>query len=145
MKSLTFAIRDIFLSHSGVPAPRTTRSLLAPWLCYCFSCLIVCLPVAICLTDVSHMFIDSFLALITSCTLSFHHHVSLSPPCCNAQHPESYSQNRRAPLLQPPRTLSTGLTFFNTVSLNFILGFSSFNLHHFIIGDACSGVQRFLP
>ena len=41
--------------------------------------LLVCLPVAICLTDVSHIFIDSFLALITSCTLSFHHQVSLSP------------------------------------------------------------------
>ena len=68
-----------------------------------------------------------------------------SPPCCNAQHLVSYSQNRRAPLLPPSCTLSTGLTFFNTVSLNFILCVSSFNLHHFIIGVACSGVQRFLP
>ena len=43
-------------------------------------------------------------------------------------------------------TLSTGLTLSNTVSLNFILGnVSSFNLHHFIIGVFCSGVQRFLP
>ena len=41
--------------------------------------LLVCLPATICLTDVSHIFIDSFLALITSCTLSFHHQVSLSP------------------------------------------------------------------
>ena len=41
--------------------------------------LLVCLPVAICLTDCSHIFIDSFLVLITSCTLrSFHHQVSLS-------------------------------------------------------------------
>ena len=68
-----------------------------------------------------------------------------SPPCCNAQHLVSYSQNRRAPLLPPSCTLSTGLTFFNTVSLNFILGLSSFNLHHFITGVACSGVQRFSP
>ena len=57
----------------------------------------------------------------------------------------SYSQNRRAPLLPPSCTLSTGVTFFNTVSLSFILGLSSFNLHHFIIGVACSGVQRFSP
>ena len=42
-------------------------------------------------------------------------------------------------------TLSTGLTFSNTVSINFILELSSFNLHHFILGVACSGVQRFLP
>ena len=68
-----------------------------------------------------------------------------SPPCCNAQHLVSYSQNRRAPLLPPSCTLSTGLTFFNTVSLNFILGFSSFNLHHFIIGVACSGFNVFSP
>ena len=68
-----------------------------------------------------------------------------SPPGCNAQHLVSYSQNRRAPLLPPSCTLSTGVTFFNTVSLSFILGLSSFNLHHFIIGVACSGVQRFLP
>ena len=42
-------------------------------------------------------------------------------------------------------TLATGLTFSNTVSLNAILGFSPFNLHHFIHGFACSDVQRFLP
>ena len=30
-------------------------------------------------------------------------------------------------------TLSTGLAFSNTVSLNLFLGFSSFNLHHFIL------------
>ena len=41
--------------------------------------LLVCLPVAICLTDVSHISIDSVLALITSCTLSFHYQLSLSP------------------------------------------------------------------
>ena len=68
-----------------------------------------------------------------------------SPPGCNAQHLVSYSQNRRAPLLPSSCTLSTGVTFFNTVSLSFILGLSSFNLHHFIIGVACSGVQRFSP
>ena len=66
-----------------------------------------------------------------------------SPPCCNAQHVVSYSQNRRAPLLPPFLTLSTCHTFSNTVSLNFILGFSSFNLQHFILGVACSDVQRF--
>ena len=38
----------------------------------------------------------------------------------------SYSQNRRAPLLPPSCTLSTGVTFFNTVSPSFILGLSSF-------------------
>ena len=73
-------LSEISFFHTPVfPSPRTTRSLLAPWLCYCFRCLLVCLPVALCLTDVSHIFIASFLALITSCTLSFHHHVSLSP------------------------------------------------------------------
>ena len=111
--------------------------------------LLVCLPVAICLTDVSHIFIGSFLALITSCTLSFHHHVSLSPWDLRP----AVMLNTSCPTLKivvllcshHSCTLSTGLTFFNTVSLNFILGFSSFNLHHFIIGVACSGVQRFLP
>ena len=42
------------------------------------------------------------------------------------------------------RTLSTGLTFSNTFSLNFILRLSYFNLHHFILGVACSGFQPFL-
>ena len=73
------SLSEIAFFHTPVfPAPRTTRSLLASWLCYCFRCLLVCLHVAICLPDVSHIFIASFLALITSCTLSFHRHVSLS-------------------------------------------------------------------
>ena len=41
-------------------------------------------------------------------------------------------------------TLSIDHTFSNTVSLNLIVRFPSFNLHHFILGIACSGVQHFL-
>ena len=110
-----------------------------------------CLPacIAICLTDVSYIFIDPFFSLDHLLHLIISPPCLIiswgSPPCCSAQHLVSYSQNRRAPLPPPSSTLSTGLTFFNTFSLNFILGLFSFNLHHIIIGVACSGVQRFPP
>ena len=49
--------------------------------CYCFLCrLVACLYLSLpsCLRDVSHIFFPTFLAFITSYTLSFHHHVSSS-------------------------------------------------------------------
>ena len=69
-----------------------------------------------------------------------------SPPSCNVLHLLSYSL-KIVVLLSSHHsyTLSTGLTFSNTISLNVILRFPSFNLHHFTLGVACSGVQRFLP
>ena len=91
----------------------------------------------------------SFLAFITSCPLSFHHQVSLS----HGDLRPAVMLTTSCPTLKIVVllcshhfcTLSTGLTFSNTVSLNFILGFSSFNLPHFILVVACSGVQRCLP
>ena len=111
-----------------------------------------CLPACsyLCLPDVSHIFITSFIAFVTSCTLSFHHHVSLFPgdlrPTVMLN--TSCSTLKIVVLLSSHYscTLSAGLTFSNTDSLNFILGnISSFYRHHFILGVACSGVQRFLP
>ena len=110
-----------------------------------------CVPACsyLCLPDLSHIFRASFLAFITSCTLSFHHQVSLSHgdlrPAVMLN--TSCSTLKIVVLLcsRHSCTLSTGLIFSNTVSLNFILGFSSFNLHQFILGIACSDFQRFLP
>ena len=103
----------------------------------------------LCLPDVSHIFSASFLAFITSCTLSSHHQVSLS----HGDLRPAILLNTSCPILKivvllcshHSCTLSTGLTFSNTVSLNFILGLSSFNHHHFILVVACSGVHPFLP
>ena len=103
-----------------------------------------------CLPDVSHIFIASFLACVTSYTLSFHHHVSLS----HGDLRPTVMVNTSCPTLKivvflsshHSCILSAGLTFSNIDSLNFILGnVSSLYLHHFILGVACSGVQRFLP
>ena len=110
-----------------------------------------CLPGCsyLCLHDVSHIFRASFLAFITSCTLSFPHQVSLSHgdlrPVVMLN--TSCSTLKIVVLLCSHHscTLSTGLTFSNIVSLHFIFGLSSFNLHQFILGIACSGFQRFLP
>ena len=148
VKSLAFAIRYIFLSHSGVSSSSYTFIVRA--LAVLLLLLPPCLPVYSylpywCFPHLHWLFLslDHLLHLIIPppCLI-----ISWgSPPCCNAQHLVSYSQNCPAPLIPPSCTLYTGLTFFNTVSLNFILGLSSFNLHHFIIGVACSGVQSFLP
>ena len=99
-----------------------------------------CLPAFsyICVPRVSHIFLASFLTVVTSCTLSFHHQVSLS----HADLRPAVKLNTSCPTLKivvflcshNSCTLSIGLTFSNTVSLNFTLGFSSFNLHHFIFG-----------
>ena len=116
---------------------------------------LVCLPVdistflpSLCFPHLPCLFLS--LKFITSCTLSFHHHhVSISPGDLRP----AVMLNTSCPTLNivvllsshHSCTLSTGLTFSNTVSLNFILRFSSFNLQHFIPGIACSGVQRVLP
>ena len=117
------------------------------------SCLPACSYIyrsAFCQPDISHIFIASFLAFITSCTLSFHHHVSLSPGDLRpAEMLNTSCPTLKIVVLLSSHhffTLSTGRTFSNTVSLNFILGnLSSFNLHLFMLGVACSGVQRFSP
>ena len=149
VKSLVFAIRDIFLSPSGVSSS-SYNSFNARALAMLLLSLPPCLPAGsyLCLPDVSHIFCDSFLAFVTSCTLSFHYQVSLS----HGDLRTAVMLNTSCPTLKivvllcshHSCTLSTGLTFSNTVSLNFILGFSSFNLYHFILGPASSGVQRFL-
>ena len=84
MKSLVilcraFAIRVIFLSPSGVSSS-SNNSFFARALAVLLLSLPPCLPVCsyLCLPDVSHIFIASFLAFVTFCTVSFHHHVSLS-------------------------------------------------------------------
>ena len=108
-----------------------------------------CLPAGryICLSHVSHIFLASFLTLITSRTSPFHHQVSLSS---GYLHPAvilntSCHTLKIVVLLSSHHscTLSTGLTFSNTASLNFSLGFSSFSHHHVILGIACSDVQGF--
>ena len=147
--SLAFDIRDIFLSHSGVSSS-SYNSFIARALAVLLLSLPPCLPACSYLTyccfphrHCLFLSLDHLLHIIIPppcLVISWG-----SPPCCNAQHLVSYTQNRRALLLPSSCTISTALTFFNTVSLNFILGFSSFNLHHFIIGVGCSGVQRFLP
>ena len=129
-KALAFAIRDISFFHPPVfTAPRTTHSLPAPWLCYCFLCHFVSLPVAIL------AFLPSWCFPHLHCLfLSLYHllHLIIPPPCiiiswgsppsCNAQH--LLSTLKIVVLLSSHHscTLSTGLTFSNTVSLNFILG-----------------------
>ena len=100
-----------------------------------------------CLPGVSHIFLASVLAIMTSCT--FHHHVSLSTGCILPVVIPSTSRPTLniVVLVSPhhPSTLSTGYTFSNTVSLHFILRFSYFNIHDFIFGVAGSGFQPFLP
>ena len=150
VKSLAFAIRDIFLSPSGV-----SSSSYNSFIAHTLAVLVLSLPPCLlgcsylCLPDVSHIFRASFLAFITSCALSFHHQVSLSHgdlrPAVMLN--TSCSTLKIVLLLSSHHscTLSTGLTFSNTVSLHFIFGVSSFNLHQFILWIACSGFQRFLP
>ena len=110
-KALACAIPDIFLSPSGVSSSSYNlfHSLPAPWLCYCFLCRRVCLHVAI------SAFLPSWCFPLLHCPfLSLYHllHIVIipplsliiswgTPPSCNAQHPLSYSQNRRSPLLPP--------------------------------------------
>ena len=150
MKSLAFAVRDIFLPPSGVSSS-SYNSFIARELAVLLLSLPPCLPACsyLCLPGVSHIFLVSLLAFITSCTLSFHHQVSLSH---GDLHP-AVMLNTLCPTLtivmlpcsHHSCALYTGLTLSNTVSLHFIFGLSSFNFHHFILGVAFSGVQRFLP
>ena len=145
------SLSEIYFFHPPVfPAPRY-NSVIACALFVVLLSLPSCLPACsyLCLPDVFHIFRASFLAFITSCTLSFHHQIFL------------YHGDLRPAILLTTScptleivvllcshhscTLSTGLTFSNTVCLNVILELSSFNLHHFILAVACSGVQRFLP
>ena len=80
---------------------------------------------------------------------AFHHKVSLSPRHLRP----AVILNTSCPTLKivlllsshDSCTLSTGLTFSNTVFQNFILESSSYILHHFVIGVACSGGQRCFP
>ena len=76
MKSLAFAIRDIFLSPSGISS-YPYNSFIARALAALLLSSPPCLPACsyLCLPDVSHICLASLLALITSCTLSFHHQV----------------------------------------------------------------------
>ena len=73
------SLSEISFFHPPVfPAPRTTCSFPMPWLCYCcFAALYA--GSYLCRPDVSHNFLASFFAFITSYILSFHHQVSLSP------------------------------------------------------------------
>ena len=78
-----FAIQKIFLSPSGV-SNSSHNSFIASALVVAtafFAALFACLYLSLsyCLRDASHIFFATFLAFITSCTLPFHHHVSLSP------------------------------------------------------------------
>ena len=77
-----FAIRNIFLSPSGV-SKSLYNSFIASALVVAtafFSAVFACLYLSLsyCLRDISHILFATLLAFITSCTLSFHHHVSLS-------------------------------------------------------------------
>ena len=152
MKSLAFAVRDIFLPPFGVSSS-SYNSFIARAL------VVLLLSLPPCLHPCRYIYLPAFLMFPTSSLpLSYHllHLIIPPPPClliswgsppsCNAQHLMSYTL-KIVVLLSSHHscTLSTGLTFSNTVSLNFILTFSSFNLQHFIPGVACSGVQRFLP
>ena len=125
VKSLAFAFKYIFLSPSGVSSSSYNSFFARASAVLLFS-LPPCLPACIYLPS-------WYFPHLTCLFLSLYHLLHLiipppcliiswgSPPCCNAQHFVSYSQNRRAPLLPPSCTLSTGLTFSNTVSLNLIL------------------------
>ena len=102
--------------------------------CYCFLYRLVCLPLSLssCLRDVSHIFLVSLLAFITSRTLSFHHHVSLSPAGLRpVVIPNTFWPTFNIVVLVSSHhycTLFTGRTFSNTFSLNCTLRLSSFNL-----------------
>ena len=81
--SRTFAALNIFLSPSGV-SHTSYNSFIASALVVAtafFAALFASLYVSLssCLRDVYNIFSATFLAVINSCTLSFHHHVSLSP------------------------------------------------------------------
>ena len=155
MKSLVilsraFAIRVIFLSPSGVSSS-SNNSFFARALAVLLLSLPPCLPVCsyLCLPDVSHIFIAFFLAFVTFCTVSFQHQVSLS----HGDLQPAVKINTSCPTLKivvllsshHSCTLSTGLSFSNTVSLNFTLVFSSFNIHHFILGVPVLVFKVFSP
>ena len=116
--------------------------------CYCFLYRFVFLHLSSCLPDVSHIFLASVLAVITSCTLLFHRQVSLSHVGLRpAVMPNASCTTRNIVMLVSPHhscTLSVVFTFSNTFSLHFIYDFLLL-ISTTIFGFACSGFQPFLP
>ena len=89
--SLAFAILSIFLSSSGV-FNSSSNSFIVSALAddtAVFAAFLACLHLCTLAFVVFLIFIASFLALITSCTLPFHHHyilISLGPPSSCRSH-----------------------------------------------------------
>ena len=149
MKSLAFTVRYTFLSPFGVSSSSYNSFFVR-------ALVVLLLSLPPCVPACSYLYLPAFLMVPTS-SLPYHLlHLIITPPClliswesppsCNVLHLLSYSLNIVVLLSSHHSyTRSTGLTFSNTISLNFILRFPSFNLHHFTLGVACSGVQRFLP
>ena len=142
VKSLAFAVRYIFLSPFGVSSS-SYNSFIARAL------VVLLLSLPPCFSACSYLYLPAFLVVLTY-PLPYHLLPLIIPPPClliSRGSPPSCNSFNIVVLLSSHHSciLSTGLTFSNTISRHFIIRFSSINLHHFILGVASSGVQRFLP